>query len=101
MFSFIPGLGQIILFLTGAKWFWKILNNWGSISKIIKSVETVAVAMISRRDPTPTCDETKVLLDALRILFERELIDLPGVNEAEIGRVLANIENNLVCEVKP
>lgn len=99
-FGFIPGIGQILVFLSGAKWFWKILNNWGTIKKIVLDVESVAGGMISRRDPTPSCEETKKLLDAMRILFENELIDIPGVNEADVGRVFANLENNLVCEVK-
>lgn len=94
------GIMQVITFLSGAKWFWKILNNWGAIRKIISNVEIVVKAMLSRSDTTPTCDEVKLLLDSAKVLFERELIDLPMVDEKEVARIFGNMENNLVCEIE-
>lgn len=96
----MPAIGAIIAFLTGAKWFWSILRNWGAIKQIIVNVEQVSQGMLSRKTGLPNCEETKILLDSLKLLFERELIDLPGVNEVEIGRILGNIEANLNCSIE-
>lgn len=90
---------QFFALLSGAKWFWAILNNWGAIRKILSDVESVGKGMLSRHSTLPSCDETKLLLDAVKILFERGLIDLPGVDESNIAKVLGNVEANLVCEI--
>lgn len=99
MFSFLPGIGQVLVFLSGTKWIYKLLRNFGVLKKVFLNVETVAKAMISRHDPTPNCQEVKLLLEALELVFRNELIDIPGVDEVEISRVLANVEANLICEV--
>ena len=96
----MPAIGAIFAFISGAKWFWTIIRNWGAIKQIIVNVEQVAQGMLSRKTGLPSCEETKILLDSLKLLFERELIDLPGVNEVEIGRILGNIEANLNCSIE-
>lgn len=95
----IPGLGQVLEILTSAKWFWKVLNNWGTIRKVLGDVESVVVSMLERKKPTPDCNDTKKLVDALQILFDSGLIDLPGVDEHNVARILMNIENNLNCSL--
>lgn len=100
MFSFLPGISQLLVMISGAKWFWSILNNWGTIRIILKNSETVVQGMLARRGTLPTCEETKLLLDSARLLFEKGLIDLPMVDEQNLARVLGNIENNLVCEIE-
>lgn len=98
--SLTPGLGQVLIAISGAKWFYSIIRNWGAIRQVVQSMESVAQGMLSRESPVPTCDETKKLLDCARILFDRELIDLPGIEEKDVARILGNIENNLICEIE-
>lgn len=100
MYPSIPGIGQILVFLSGAKWFYAILRNWGVIKKSLVDVEGVIKNMLEKKDTLPSCDDTKKLLDVARVLFESGLIDFPGVEEKDVARVLQNIENNLICEIE-
>ena len=83
--------------VTGFKFFWKALNNFG----LIKEIYSVLVPLISTaiKEGHLHCDQVKVLLDSLRKILESGLVDLPGVDEQAIASGIAKIEENLVCSI--
>ena len=76
-----------------------ILKNWSFVMSALGSVEHIMSNSIQTRG-LPSCEDTRKLIDILREALDREMIDIPGVDEALIARQLFQLESTLVCQVR-
>lgn len=93
-FIFIMGIWNRI---KDIKIFWALLRNWGFVKQSYKTLKQISESAISRGHIT--CEETKECLGLMKAAFERGLIDFNGIDEADIVKMLQQIETNLVCSV--
>lgn len=78
--------------------FWAILKNWGDLKIMSQRLAVIVERM--KNEGMPSCDESKELIQMLRFLFEKKILDLPNVDEAVLVQALLEIEESWVCEVQ-
>lgn len=77
---------------------WKLVRNYGSIKQILVDAWSV-IESARAHGGLPTCEETRKLIGIARIIFEKELIDLPEVNELKFAEDLREVEHALTCTI--
>lgn len=78
---------------------WPILKNIGFVIDFFRTMQVVLVDVSKRPTKIPSCEETRLILRSTRELLERGIIDVPGVDELEIAKILGQIEERVVCAV--
>lgn len=86
-------------FVSSYKMVMAIIKNWAFIKESLQTVEKIMQTSIQKRG-LPDCDDTRKLIELLRVALDRGLIDLPNVDEGMISRQLLELENTLVCQVR-
>lgn len=100
---FLLGSGLSLLmkgyeFIKAFPYFWKLIRNYKTIEQIL--IDSWSVIESARaHGGLPTCDETKKLIGIARMIFEKELIDLPVLDELKFAEELKEVEYNLTCTI--
>jgi len=73
---------------------WKLILNAGTVFSVLRSVEGIFERAIKEKRPPGKADFKELLQDGQK-LFASGLIDIPGVDEADIVKSLKEIEDQL------
>ena len=95
----VLALMKIWTFLRSFPFVWKIIRNYSDIKQILSDM--VLIFESARNNGgLPTCNDTVKLLDCVEKIFEKELIDIPDVDEVALAEMLREFKENLNCAVK-
>lgn len=84
------GLG----FLTNIPFVWNLVRNYGSVKKSLTDIFDV-VNSAKDKGGLPTIEDTKKLVAAAALIFEKDLIDLPELDEHKFATQLRQVERAL------
>ncbi len=90
-------MSAILQFLPAA---WTIIKNIGLVIDFVRTVQKVVEGVSKRDQKLPNCEETKLLISSVRGLLDKGVIDLPGVDEAQISHIIGQIEDRVVCSIE-
>jgi hypothetical protein len=79
--------------------FFVIMRNLGSIIAFFRTLSAFVSEWAKTRH-APNCDSFADLIKQARVLMEKGVIDIPGVDEKDIIEALKGIEEQIVCRVK-
>ena len=77
---------------------WKIITNLPKIISFFNTLKDL-VFKIAKGHKMPECYETMVLVRSIENLLDSGVIDIPGVDEAEISKALKELEGQWTCKV--
>lgn len=77
---------------------WAVLKNIGSIIAFFRTFSSL-IRSVAKKKSVPDCNESYLLLEQTRILLEKGVIDIPGVDEAAIGEAIRQIQEQLTCQI--
>lgn len=90
----LGGIGSAISFAKNIPFIWKLIANYSTIKDLLtKAWSILDVARMQKG--LPTVEQTRDLIQIARIIFEKELIDLPELNELVFAEQLRELEYNL------
>lgn len=95
------GLSQVVAiwsFIKATPWIWKLVVNYKDIQKILME-SWIIFETCAKNKGVPSCEDSQKLLENIAVIFEKELIDLPNLHEAEFARMLREIKMNVKCEL--
>lgn len=73
---------------------WKLIANYSLVKELLtKAWGIIDSARVN--GGLPTVEQTSDLIHIARIIFEKELIDLPELDELRFAEELRELENNL------
>lgn len=80
-------------------WMWNLVVHHKEIRAILEDTVAIFNSAKSNRG-IPTCDDTKKIMGNVALIFEKKLIDLPNLDEAQLAQMIRDIDSNLVCAIK-
>lgn len=78
---------------------WNIIRNIGSVISFFKVLKSFFGEVIEKKN-VPECKSTAILLENLEGLLRKKIIDIPGVEEIEIANAIAQVREQLQCNIK-
>lgn len=76
---------------------WIIIKNFGAIYDFFKLLSSILPRAVKEKK-IPDCVEGLKLCQSLRILLQKGIIDVPGVDEKAIVEALLQIEERMSCQ---
>lgn len=83
--AIFSSLKYLYLFVTGSKYFWRIVRNYAEIKNFCIVISNTITAMHTDKRKSPNMHELSLLLPAISAILRSELIDIPGINEYELA----------------
>lgn len=74
---------------------WAILRNLGFLVQMFKTIQGVVTSIVTSETKIPSVDQIRIVLDCIRSLLDRQIIDIPGVDEAKLSEDILKIEGKL------
>lgn len=90
---------QSFLFFTNLRFVWKLVRNWSDIKICLESI-WVVIESSRQNGGLPSADDTRKLVRAAELIFEKELIHIPGVDDLVLAEQLREIEHNLTTSIQ-
>lgn len=78
----------------------RLLLNIGLVIDLFKTIRRTVLGAVASSNKLPSCEDSKDLLSKVRILLEKKVIDVPGIEEDQIAKALREIEDRLVCSIE-
>ncbi len=77
---------------------WKIVTNLPKIISFFNTLKDLIYKIIQGKK-MPECPETMVLLESVKKLLDSGVIDIPGVDEAELSKAISEMEAQWTCKI--
>lgn len=85
-------------FIASFPYIWKLIRNYDLIKQILSDVYGV-IQSAEKHGGLPTSEETIKILDAAQLIFEKQLIDIPEVDEVVLADMIKELKQNLSASV--
>lgn len=76
---------------------WKIVTNLPKIISFFNTLKDLIYKIVQGKK-MPECSETMVLLQSVKKLLDSGVIDIPGVDEAELSKAISEMEAQWTCK---
>lgn len=76
-------------------WLWKLVTNWRDVEALAQSSRGFLISAQANRG-LPGTLETRLFMQSLRVIFEKQLIDFPDLDEIAFAEMLREIETTIV-----
>lgn len=90
----LSGVGSVIGFAKNIPFIWKLIANYSTVKDLMTKAWNILEAARNEKG-LPTVEQTRDLVQIARIIFEKELIDLPELDELRFAEQLRELEYNL------
>ena len=96
------GLGGVLSLISTIRnipFLWKLITNWKLIEELLKKAWGI-IESAHKSGGLPTAEQTRDLVQIARIIFEKDLIDLPELDEHLLAIELRELEHNLTVAIE-
>lgn len=90
----LSGISGIISLVRNVPFIWKLIANYSTVKDLLTRAWKI-LEISANSHQLPTVEQTRDLVQIARIIFEKELIDLPELDELKFAENLRELEFNM------
>ena len=95
----IKGISSAWQTLKKFPWLLKVLKNWRDVERVLKAMR-LFYDSAKANGGLPACEASDELIGSIRVVFEKQLVDFPEVDEQNFAEILREIQGQLTCSIE-